>query len=354
MDVVDEALDLDRVLAWLDGAGIPLAPPVQARLLAGGRSNLTFALDSADSTSVVVRRPPLGHVLPSAHDMGREHRMLTRLHARGFAVPAPIALCEDTTVIGAPFQVMEFVAGDVVATREQADALGPEIAERVCDSLVTTLATLHAVPVTADETERAHGYLARQVERWRSQWSLTQVEPLADVDALADGVAERIAALPPGRAGIVHGDYRIDNVILDSLDHRVRAVVDWEMATIGDPVADLGIALVYWTQGDDALRAQVPVSPGVTSAAGFWSRAQVWDAYRAQVDDPTLDSRIDAATALACFKLAVIMESIRMRARRGEQRGVAAGEAGIEEATAALAALGLAVLRHGAIEGLRR
>lgn len=352
MSVVDEALRLDALVPWLARRGVALQPPLSAHLLAGGRSNLTFVLTDALGRRIVVRRPPLGHVLPTAHDMAREHRMLARLHERGFPVPAPLALCEDDAVSDATLLVMEFVDGLVVATAAEADRLGSAGADRACASLVDTLALLHRQPVSPAEAERAAGYTTRQLERWRSQWSLTQVEPLPQVDALLALLAERIPLLPAGPAAVVHGDYRLDNAILDPQDQRVRAVLDWEMSTIGDPVMDLGVALVYWTQRDDRLRARVPVSPHATSGPGFWTRDAVIDRYLAQVDDPTAAERLDTCTALACLKLAVIMESIRMRTLRGEQRGVAAGDAGQGEATAALADLGLAVLEQGAVAGL--
>ena len=349
MDVVTEALDLDAITAWLTHAHVDVTGPLTAHLLAGGRSNLTFRLEDASGRKLVLRRPPLGHVLPSAHDMAREHRVLSMLHAVDFPVPAPRALCEDTSITGTTFLVMDYVDGQVVATATDAGALGAPRAADVSASLVDTLVALHAIDPAIAGGRTAEGYLQRQVARWSEQWQLTQVEPVEDVDRLAAWLTAHVPGVT--MSALVHGDYRLDNAILDPQTGRVRAVLDWEMSTVGDPVADLAVMLVYWTQSDDGRRAHVPVAEHITSSPGFWRREQIIDAY-ASASGRSLD-HLDFCVVLACFKLAVIMESIHMRATKGQQRGVSAGDAqALAYATQMLAAMGHEVIEQGAVAGL--
>jgi len=349
MDVVAEALDLDAITAWLTNAHVDVTGPLTAHLLAGGRSNLTFRLEDASGRKLVLRRPPLGHVLPSAHDMAREHRVLSMLHAADFPVPTPRALCEDPDVTGTTFLVMDYVDGQVVATATEAGALGAPRAADVSASLVDTLVALHAIDPAIAGGRTAEGYLRRQVARWSEQWQLTQVEPVEDVDRLAAWLTAHVPGVT--MSALVHGDYRLDNAILDPLTGRVRAVLDWEMSTVGDPVADLAVMLVYWTQSDDGRRAHVPVAEHITSSPGFWRREQIIDAY-ASASGRSLD-HLDFCVVLACFKLAVIMESIHMRATKGQQRGVSAGDAqALAYATQMLAAMGHEVIEHGTVAGL--
>lgn len=349
MDVVAEALNLDAIGAWLSDHDLVLTTPLTAALLPGGRSNLTFRINDATGRAVVLRRPPLGHVLPSAHDMAREHRVLTMLHGVGFPVPTPRALCEDADVTGATFLIMDFVDGEVVADAGDARALGAARAADISASLVDTLASLHAINPSVAGGRSAEGYLQRQVARWTEQWGLTQVSPVDDVDRLAAWLTAHTPDVT--MSSLVHGDYRIDNAILDPESGSVRAVLDWEMSTVGDPIADLAVMLVYWTQSDDGRRSLVPVAQHVTSAPGFWRREDIIDAYASASG---LDmTHLDFCTALACFKLAVIMESIHMRAVKGQQRGVGAGDAeSLAVATRMLAAMGLEVIDRGTVAGL--
>lgn len=352
-------LHTGRLTAWLAARGLlpDAAVDLHPVLLAGGRSNVSYRLTGPDGAQWVLRRPPLGHVLPSAHDMSREYRVMTGLHGVGFPVPRTLAECIDPEVIGAPFYLMEFVAGRVVDGEPAARALGAADADAACASLVETLAALHAVdPAAAGLADlgRTGGYLGRQSARWAKQWELTRTQDVPAVDALRDAVRSAVDALPAQAetTTIVHGDYRFDNVILAADRPQVAAVLDWEMSTLGDPVVDLSVLLVYWTQADDVRRLGVPVAQHITDAPGFWDRAQLVEHY-AQVSGRALD-HLDACTALACFKLAVIMESIRFRALAGQQLGAGADEASaMGSATVALAKLGLAVLADGTIDGLR-
>jgi aminoglycoside phosphotransferase (APT) family kinase protein len=217
------------------------------------------------------------------------------------------------------------------------------------------LARLHAVDPTAaglDQLGKPAGYLQRQVKRWGEQWQITKTRELPEIETLHAWLETAISKVPADLpASIVHGDYRIDNVILARDKSQIVAVLDWEMSTLGDPVSDLAISLVYWSQTTDTLRKKIPVAEDVTSGPGFWSRQQVLDRYVSQTG---LDvSHLDECVALACFKLAVIMESIHHRNLSGQQLGAAAGaQSTMGEATVALTELGLAVTRQGAIEAL--
>ena len=336
-------------------AGFDGSAQVEATLLAGGRSNISYKLTDASGSSWVLRRPPLGHIMPSAHDMGREFRVLSGLNSVSYPTPATRGYCEDESVIGAKFMMMDFVDGRVIESAQTASSLSATQAGEISQELVDTLARLHAVdPATAglDQLGKPTGYLQRQVKRWGEQWQITKTRELPEIEALHAWLETAIAKVPESLpTSIVHGDYRIDNVILASDKSKIVAVLDWEMSTLGDPISDLAISLVYWSQATDTLRKKIPVAEDVTSGPGFWSRQQVLDRYVSQTG---LDiSHLDECVALACFKLAVIMESIHHRNLSGQQLGAAAGEQStMGEATVALTELGLAVTSQGAIEAL--
>lgn len=347
-------LDLAILEPWLADA-IGTTAPLTPRLLAGGRSNLTYELTDADGRRIALRRQPLGHVMPSAHDMVREFTVMAGLGSVDFPVPPALVLCEDTSVIGVPFMVTEFVDGRVIGDAADAALLSSQEADASSRALVDTLADLHRVDAQQAgllELGRPDGYLARQVGRWTKQWGITKTRELPIIDELQASLTAAVEQIPAGLPwSIVHGDYRIDNLILDRRDPRVLAVVDWEMATLGDPIADLAITLVYWSQADDVRRSSLPVAQHVTSGPGFWTREQIVHAYTAITGFDV--SHLDFCVALACYKLAVIMESIHFRNLAGQQLGAAAdrGE-DMGRATEVLAEVGLAVTRDGAIAGL--
>ena len=351
-----EGLRLAPLVAWMSAQGIDhdASAPLRADLLAGGRSNISYRLTDASGHAWVLRRPPLGHVLPTAHDMGREFRVLTGLHSVGFPVPRPVAECADVDVIGAQFMLMDFVDGRVIDSADRAAQLAADEASAICRALVDALADLHAIDPAAAGLEslgRPDGYLARQVGRWTKQWELTRTRDLADIDVLAAALASQVDDVPAMPGSIVHGDFRIDNTILAADAPVVRAVLDWEMSTLGDPISDLAVMLVYWTDADDTLRSAVPVAQHITDRPGFWTRSQLVDRY-AEYTGRSLD-HLDFCSALACFKLAVIMESILARSLQGQQLGTGAGEVdAMRQSTEALTALGLRVLDEGAIAGL--
>lgn len=324
-----------------DPAGLPLAsmsdwlreyipafdltePPV-ARLLTGGRSNLTYLVMDAAGGRWAIRRPPLGHVMPSAHDLRREFTVLHALEQAGYPVPKCWASCEDESVIGTRFLVMDFVDGLVIADSQDAARLTSEQADRACQLLVAGLASLHALDADAiglSEFGRPRGYLSRQVRRWGEQWELSKTREVAGVTMMASWLSGNVSSLPPNQPwSLVHGDYRLDNAILDPSFSTLRAVLDWEMSTLGDPIADLAVSLVYWTQADDTLRRTVPVAQDVTSGPGFWTREQFVDRYVALTGRDL--AHLGFCLVLACYKLAVIMESLHFRSRSGQQLGTA-------------------------------
>ncbi len=340
-------LRLEQLVEYLAGGVLDIRAdqPLDVQLLAGGRSNVSYRLSQGER-SWVLRRPPLGHVMPTAHDMSREHRVLEGLTRVGFPVPRPLALCEDRSVIGAPFMLMEFVDGRVLASARDASSVTVPEAARISRGFVETLVELHAVDVTAarlSELGSPEGYLSRQVRRWTQQWERTRTRDLGGVGELGTWLTARVDRLPSGMPwAIVHGDYRLDNLVVAADGSDVLAVLDWEMSTLGDPVADLAVSLVYWSRPGETLRQRVPVATGVTDVPGFAERSELVSTY-ADLSGRDL-SHLDVCLALACLKLAVIMESIHYRRLQGQQLGAAAvGGVDMGAATEALVDLGLAV-----------
>ncbi|MFJ6216058.1 phosphotransferase family protein [Streptomyces sp. NPDC092296] len=310
-------LDLDRLRAHLERARPGLATgPLSARLITGGKSNLTYALTDGHSRWVL-RRPPLGHVLATAHDMAREHRVISALADTAVPVPATHLLCEDPAVLGAPFYLMAEVPGTVYRTGEDTAALGADRARALATRLTDVLAALHAVDpaeVGLADFGRPAGFMARQVERWRRQFEASRSREIPGMDELYQRL--RGSVPPAQRVAVVHGDYRLDNVIFGP-DDTVAAVLDWEMATLGDPLADLGLMRVYWEISRDL--PDNPVSSAVSAAAGFPAMDELVARYAAR-------SGLDTAplpwyTAFARYKLAIIAEGIHYRFTQGKTVG---------------------------------
>ncbi|MGK5558777.1 phosphotransferase family protein [Actinomadura kijaniata] len=313
-------IDVPRLADWL-ARTLPGTGRITAiDLIAGGRSNLTYGITLDGGRRIVLRRPPLGHVLPTAHDMGREYRVLSALGAGSdVPVPATLAFCEDEDVIGARFYLMDFVEGRVLRTVEDAADLTPEQAGGLSEALATALAAVHTVDVEAvglGDFGRPGGYMARQLKRWGKQWDASQeairatgnTHDLPEYDRLVARLAERLPADAPAR--LVHGDFRLDNA-LARLEPRpeIAAVVDWEMSTLGDPLSDLGLTLVYWAEAGDA--ELLPVGATITTAPGFHTRREFAERYAALTGFDL--SEMDFYVAFACFKLAVILEGIHAR-----------------------------------------
>jgi aminoglycoside phosphotransferase (APT) family kinase protein len=307
-------LDLDRFRAFFDDACPGEATgPLTASLIAGGKSNLTYVVTDG-SKEWVVRRPPLGHVLATAHDMAREHRVMTALRDTDVPVPRTYALCEDEEVIGATFYVMERVHGTPYRTSAELAALGPERTHTISVQSVETLARLHSVDPEAVGLSgfgRPEGFLERQVRRWKKQLDASHSRDLEGADELHELLT---ASIPAEQApAVVHGDYRLDNLLIDEED-RVAAVLDWEMATLGDPLTDVALMLVYGRLG--SLDASVS---DASSAPGFLSEAETVALY-AERSGRDLSS-MGFYLGLASFKLAVILEGIHYRHTQGQTVG---------------------------------
>jgi aminoglycoside phosphotransferase (APT) family kinase protein len=326
--------------------GEPAWAACEVELIEGGKSNLTYAVSSPVGR-VVLRRPPLGHTLPTAHDVAREHRVISALAGTPVPVPAALHLCTDEAVLGAPFLVMEFVAGPVARTELPARYAEPQRAE-LADALVDTLAAIHAVDPSAVGLTgfgRPDGFLARQVARWSRQWAATPGEDVPELTELAEALAARLPAAPSGR--LVHGDYRLDNTILTPAGPGVAAVLDWELSTLGDPLADLGLLLVYWAQADDdELRRAAARGSTVTRLPGFPTRAAVAARYAAVTGADLTD--LPWYVAFGCFKLAVVVAGVTARHRAGAMVGD--GFAGMGGALRPLVRLGLVTLRSGGLD----
>jgi aminoglycoside phosphotransferase (APT) family kinase protein len=283
------------------------------QLIAGGRSNLTYRLD-LDGGQIVLRRPPLGHVLPTAHDMSREYRVLSALAGTAVPVPQPLAICQDPEVIGAPFYLMRYVEGLVLRTAQDGELLSPAQAAELSELLAQMLGTIHGLDLAAvglDTFGRPEGYLARQLARWQRQWELSNNREMPGYDEL---VARLTAGLPDpvqAEGTLVHGDFRLDNTLVQlTTPARIAAVVDWEMSTLGDPLADLGLTLSYWADAGEAF-PDLNVGATVTGLPGFYTRGQFAARY-AELTGRDV-SAIGYYIAFGYFKLAVVLEGIHAR-----------------------------------------
>ncbi len=316
-------------------------------LIAGGMSNLTYVVSSA-AGEVVLRRPPTGSVLPTAHDMAREYRVITALADTAVPVPRTLHLCSDPGVLGAPFYVMEKVDG-LIASRE----LPPGFAESAADrralswGLIDVLADLHAVDPDAVGLSgfgRPDNFMQRQVRRWARQWDASRDRERPGLDLLADELAGSVPVSPTGP--VVHGDYRLDNCLLDpARPGRILAVLDWEMSTLGDPLADLGLLLVYWQQHNDAA-PRPTVTPAVTGQPGFPSRREVAARYAERSGRDLTE--LPWYLAFGFFKLAVVVTGIVARVRAGAMEGK--GNADVADLVDPLVELGRSALTRGDLD----
>lgn len=306
-----QGVDIEPVSRWLVEHVEGAAAPFEFDLIVGGRSNLTFRVTGANGSRYVLRRPPTGHVLATAHDMAREHRIITAVGRTSVPVPRTLGLCTDESVNGAPFYVMEFVAGEVLDSPEKAALLAPELRVGASEHLVEVLADLHAADVDAiglGDLARRDGYIERQIKRWSTQWENSKTREVAAIEE----VARHLAANVPVQHGvsIAHGDYRFGNCLVDVTTGRVAAVLDWELCTLGDPLADLGYLGVYWVRADGESRANDP-----TGAGGFLSYADVVERYARRTGRDV--SQIDYYVAFSSWRLAVISEGVYARYLHG-------------------------------------
>jgi aminoglycoside phosphotransferase (APT) family kinase protein len=310
-------LDLARLRDYLAAHAPSLATgTLSAERVEGGKSNLTYIVTNGTG-EFVVRRPPLGHVLATAHDMTREFRVISALGPTDVPVPGTFLLCDDPEVIGAPFYVMDYVPGTVYRGIKQTSTLTPARAATIAYALIDVLAELHDVEPAAvglGDFGRPDGFLQRQVARWGKQLAASRSRDLDGIEELQARLAAEVPASGP--PAIVHGDYRLDNAIVGDDDH-VAAVLDWEMATIGDPLADLGLLLVYW----DGVSAMPPgtLNQAVTPDVGFPIGARLIERYASRRDVDL--RRLPWYHALGYFKLAVIAEGIYFRYTQGQTVG---------------------------------
>jgi aminoglycoside phosphotransferase (APT) family kinase protein len=321
-----EGVDIARVTGWFEANIDGVEPPLAFALIPGGHSNLTFDVIDAAGGRFVLRRPPLRQVLATAHDMAREHRIIAALGPTDVPVPPALGLCTDPEVTGAPFYVMAHVEGNVIRDVKAARALlDVDGRGRASESLVDVLARIHSVDPAAvglGDLGRTEGYIARQLKRWHGQWEQSKTRELPAVDEVHDRLRDRIP--DQGAATIVHGDYRLDNCVVDEWG-RVVAVLDWEICTLGDPLADVGLLLVYWTEPDDEVSALLD---GATAVEGFASRAEVLARYAARSGREV--SAIDFYVAFAYWKLACILEGVYARYVGGAMGAAGGQTAGFE------------------------
>ncbi len=301
-----KGLDLEKLQAYLD------SPPLTGTMFAGGRSNLTYAV--TDGTNRwVLRRPPLGHVLPTAHDMAREHRVLSALSQAGFPVPRPVLLCDDTSVLGAPFYLMEHVDGTIYRDATQFD--GVDLRELTL-TLVDTLADLHSLDpekIGLGDFGKPEGFNARQARRWKQQLDASRSRELPGIEELHARLAAEIPAGGPG--AVVHGDFRLDNVLIGT-SSEVKAVLDWEMSTLGDPLSDLALMLVYagrpllFKDGKPFAPIDLPGHPSLDEMSTRYAERSGRDV-----------SDLHWYVGFAAFKLAVILEGVHYRYTKGQTVG---------------------------------
>jgi len=309
----EDGLDRNRLEGWFAANVAGAEPPLDYERIAGGRSNLTFRVTGAGAGAWILRRPPLGERLGSAHDMLREHRILTGLAGTAVPAPTPVALCSDEAVTGAEFYVMDFVDGVVLRDESDVEATFAEAdRRRVGEALVDTLADLHAVDPDAaglGELGRRDGYAERQLRRWKRQWDDSKTREL---DSMEEAHRLLAARVPEQRdTSIVHGDYRLDNVIVTPAGS-VAAVVDWELCTLGDPLADLGLLMDYWAQPGDEV---VPLTRSPTLAPGFPTREELAARYAERSGRDI--AQLDFFVALGYWKLAAILEGVYARYAAG-------------------------------------
>lgn len=312
-------IDVAAVSRWLEASIGGLRAPFRFEPIAGGRSNLTYTVTDAAGRRMVLRRPPVSHVLSTAHDMGREHRIISALRPTAVPVPGVLGFCADETVNGRPFYVMDFVDGYVLRDAAQAEAvLYAATRRRAGLDLADVLAALHAVDIEAAglaSLARHQDYIARQLRRWHGQFDRSQQQardagvhrPVPLVSEVHALLAERIP--PQLGTAVVHGDYRVDNTVI-SADGRVRAVLDWELCTLGDALADVGTMIAYWgTPGQPPLAGTG--REAATALPGFPSAAEVADRYARRSGRDL--AGIGYYVAFALWKLACISEGVYVR-----------------------------------------
>ncbi len=317
-------VDVPSVTAWFDEHIDAVRPPLTFELIAGGRSNLTFGVTDADGRRCVLRRPPMGQVLATAHDMSREHRIISALGPTDVPVAPALGLCTDESVNGAPFYVMGFADGHVLRDAATATAALDEAARRRAgEDIVDVLARIHAVDVDAvglGDLGKREDYIARQLRRWYKQFQASNELTKRPVPLIHE-LHDRFSKTIPEQQGvaIVHGDYRLDNCVV-STEGDVVAVLDWELCTLGDPLADVGLLHVYWTERKEDGAALIGAA---TTAPGFPSRAEVFERY-AERSGRDL-TNLPFYVAFGYWRLACIVEGVYSRYAGGVMADDAGG-----------------------------
>ena len=306
-------IDIPRVTAWLQER-TELTAPLSFKLIAGGRSNMSFTVTDAAGRRFVLRRPPLGKLLPSAHDMAREHRLMAALADTAVPVPRLVGLCQDPAVNERDFYVMHFLDGVVVRNVEIGRELPEPVRTRMCHELINTLCALHRVDIDAvglGNLAKREGYIERQLKRWSGQWEQSKTRELPLIDKVRDTLQSRQPT--PSKPTIAHGDYRLSNCMMNP-QGPVAGVLDWELCTLGEPMADLGGLFSYWydpndpDQGGDAQTTSLP---------GFLSQEQMAGLYAEQMSVPI--KTVDYYRAFAIWRLACIGEGVYARYLAGQQ-----------------------------------
>jgi aminoglycoside phosphotransferase (APT) family kinase protein len=345
-------INFDTLVPWFSEHVEPV-PSLSAKVIGHGRSNITYRIESGDK-AWVLRRPPLSHVLPTAHDMKREYRVISALEGTPLPVPDAIALCEDKDVIGAQFYIMSFVDGMVPSDPIAFAAKYPEAMRRgIGENLIDTLADLHAVDpekVGLGDFGRPAGFVARQVKRFAGQIEQHKTSrDFPELPELGRRLQNALPSIPDGATGysIVHGDYRIDNCVLGD-DGKIAAILDWEMSSLGDPLTDVGLIYMYWNDAQSGSQTGV-ASNSVTAQPGFLSRRDAIDRYAKRSGRDL--SNLDFYILLAHFKLAVIVEGIYARFLEGGTVGTGFETTGAQAVN--LARSGLAVADRSSVAALR-
>ncbi len=309
-----KGIDASAVTAWFAEHVPEAKPPLSFALITGGHSNLTYRVEDSKGQRFVLRRPPLGAVIATAHDMGREHKIIAAVGQTEVPVPPALGLCEDESVNGAPFYVMGFVDGHVLTdSKITSEVIDVPARARLGAHVIEVLADLHALDPDAiglGDLGRKESYLARQIKRWSTQWEKTKTRELPAMEEVAAGLNERMPVQIG--ASIVHGDYRLGNMLSLS-EGRVAAVLDWELCTLGDPLADIGYIMNNWAEPGEAVAGAAAVSP--TVCGGFPTRAEFLARYAERTGRDV--SQVNYYRAFQYWRLASIVEGVLARYLKG-------------------------------------
>lgn len=315
-DPVARSIDIPAVTEWLEAEVASAKAPFSFELITGGHSNLTFKVTGADSERFVLRRPPLGAVLATAHDMGREHKIISAVGNTTVPVPDCLGLCNDEEVNGSPFYIMNFVDGSVLHDADIADAELPnhELRNKLSSSVVSGLGALHLADpdkIGLGDLARKEDYLGRQLKRWKRQWEDSKTRELPTMDEAYDAL---MSEKPEQRyTGVVHGDYRLGNMLVDTASGQMKAVLDWELCTLGDVLADVGYLLNNWVQpGEDSLRGATDFP---TMHGGFTTREELIEAYSKHTGFEVTNANY--YRAFQNWRLGAIVEGVLARYLKG-------------------------------------